>query len=113
MNPWGTWGWYVNTKNLGYDQEGIESFLGFRSLDQTQVFHVLKDGAFLAMVGAHANGYCNVGTGATQSTTGIAKNLTRFFLRHGNKAIHLGHHLILCPSNFPMWLSFCPGTQIF
>jgi hypothetical protein len=24
--------------NLGYDQEGIESFLGFRSLDQTQVF---------------------------------------------------------------------------
>jgi len=74
---------------------------------------VLLDGAFLAMVGAHANGYCNVGTGATPSTIGIAKKLTKFFLMHGNKAIHLSHHLIFCPSNFPMWLSFCPGTQIF
>jgi len=27
---------------LGYDQEGIESFLGFRSLDQTQIFMCYK-----------------------------------------------------------------------
>jgi hypothetical protein len=73
---------------------------------------VLQDGAFLAMVGAHGNGYCNVGTGATPSLTiGIAKNLTNFFLRHANKVIHLGHHLIFCPSNFPMWLSFCQGPK--
>jgi hypothetical protein len=36
---------------------------------------VLQDGAFLAMVGAHANGYCNVGIDATPSTIGIAKIL--------------------------------------
>jgi hypothetical protein len=68
---------------------------------------VLQDGAVLAMVGAHGNGYCNVGTGATPSTIGIAKFLTNFVLRHGNKVIHLSHHLVFCPSNFSMWLSFC------
>ncbi len=38
--------------NLGYDQEGIESFLGFRSLDQIQVFHVLKDGSIFGHGGS-------------------------------------------------------------